>query len=443
MIIVAKQKVLLILILIISICVLTINSAQAKLDVRNNSGEVIPSNDKQPAKDNPFQLGQWAIPIFVTNVILLIVGVLYYKKKIPLILLEWMNKLYNFEVSPKVSWIIVVSLLAIFVGFSIDKFQHSDEVNWGDYQVLEAAVKNYNFNSILDDLLNIRYILHFVSLHVFGNIRVIAFFESISLIVLTYLLTITIAKKRFAGIVAIIILIQSSLFQKYSVTATYDNLWTLFYVLSLYLIYKKWFLSPISYFLSILSKPLTSFFLPFTFFFIYKASTKENKKRLTISYLVILGLVVVHVVEIYKIEVAPFSLSSFVTGFLAFGNFLKYDGIVTVFLLPLVIVLFLLSRKGFTQVDSVMLLISGVILSGLFLQGFVEITNEPYRYVPLVVFFAIGVGILFSDKKSLLLQTEKKYSSYATFGFTLVIVITSLVLTIFPTLVHGSYRMAL
>jgi hypothetical protein len=426
-----------------SIYIITINPAQGILESKNSSGEIISINEKQSTGNNSYQLGQWTIPILVANVILFIMGVLYYKKKLPLILLIWLNKLYSFEISTKVSWIIVIALLTIFVGLSIDKLQHPEEVQWSDYHSLEKIVKNFNFNSIQDDVLNIRYILHFTSLHVFGNIRVIAFIESISLVILTYLLTATITQKRFAGIVAIVILIQSSLFLKYSVTATYDNLWTLFYILSLYLIYKKWFLSPISYFLSILSKPLTALFLPFTLFFVYRAFTKENKKKLIVSYLVIFGLVVAYVVEIYKLPFTSFSLDSFLTGFLALGNFLKYDGIVIIFLLPLVITLFLLSRKGFVQADSVMLLISGVIWSGLFLQGFLEFTNEPYRYIPLVVFFAIGVGVLFSDKKTQLIQQGKNYLSYVSFGFTLIMITTSLVLTIFPTLVHGVYRMAI
>jgi len=34
------------------------------------------------------------------------------------------------------------------------------------------------------------------------------------------------------------------------------------------------------------------------------------------------------------------------------------------------------------------------------LTGFTDQTNQPYRFVPLVVFFAVGVGVLLSKKKS-------------------------------------------
>jgi len=40
-----------------------------------------------------------------------------------------------------------------------------------------------------------------------------------------------------------------------------------------------------------------------------------------------------------------------------------------------------------------MLLISPI------LTGFTEFTNQPYRWVPLVVFFAVGIGILLSKRQ--------------------------------------------
>jgi hypothetical protein len=34
------------------------------------------------------------------------------------------------------------------------------------------------------------------------------------------------------------------------------------------------------------------------------------------------------------------------------------------------------------------------------LTGFTNQTNQPYRFMPLVVFFAIGVGVLLSKRES-------------------------------------------
>ncbi len=47
---------------------------------------------------------------------------------------------------------------------------------------------------------------------VFGDFRVIAFFASISLLLLTYLVTEAITKNRFAGLISLILVIQSNVF---------------------------------------------------------------------------------------------------------------------------------------------------------------------------------------------------------------------------------------
>ena len=83
---------------------------------------------------------------------------------------------------------------------------------------------------------------------------------------------------------------------------------------------------------------------------------------------------------------------------------LRFDVIVLLFLLPLTVGLFLAARRDIIQADSIMVLISGILLSAPFLTGFTDITNQPYRFVPLVVFFAIGVGVILSKRKPNLIQ---------------------------------------
>jgi len=69
------------------------------------------------------------------------------------------------------------------------------------------------------------------------------------------------------------------------------------------------------------------------------------------------------------------------------------------FLIPLTIALFILAKKGMVEAEMMMVLIAGVLFSAPLLTGFTDITNQPYRFVPLVVFFAMGVGVLLSKKK--------------------------------------------
>ena len=60
--------------------------------------------------------------------------------------------------------------------------------------------------------------------------------------------------------------------------------------------------------------------------------------------------------------------------------------------------LFFKSRHGFKEADSVTFLILGMILSAIFIPALGVSINTPYRFIPLVVFFAIGVGVLLSKK---------------------------------------------
>jgi len=215
-----------------------------------------------------------------------------------------------------------------------------------------------------------------------------------------------ITKKRFAGIVAMVILLQSNLFLTYDSTVSYSNFWVLFYLLSLYLLYRVWQLSPVSYLLSIFSKALTASFLPMSLFFIYRAKIPNITKIIVASSttaLILAGIIIttsgVNVGGIAG-EQEEFDWDEFSLGFTSLSFQLRFDGLVLVFILPLIVGLYIASRHGILHADSIMVLISGILFISPLLTGFTELTNQPYRFVPLVVFFAIGVGILLSKNKN-------------------------------------------
>lgn len=433
-----KKKTSLIFFLIISILfAVSVKSVGAvDFEVRNKEGGLISSTGTN-SKGN-YELGQWAYSIFITYAILLILGVLYYKKKLPSLLEKPINFIFKFEISQKVSLLILCSLIVIFIIFKVGELQNPIEAGFGDYPLVSNDIKNFNiFSSLQNDMLNFRYILHHFSIQIFGNIRVFAFLESISLLIVTYFTTTIITKKRFAGIVSVVILLQSSLFLRYSVSVTEDNLWTLLYLFSVFTMYKKWYLSPASYVLSLFSKPLIAIYLPMTFFFIYRASIK-NKKKLIISYLAVL-IVLLAYMTFWNHDVSSFYFDEFRTGLLSFGLELSSDGLIIIFLLPLVIGLFLFSRKGIVQADSIMILLAGILWSSPILAGITIVTNQPYRLIPFVVFFAIGVGTLLSTRD--MPPQNKKYVTNAVFAFTLTTVSMNMFFVIFPAIMSGVYRL--
>ena len=93
-----------------------------------------------------------------------------------------------------------------------------------------------------------------------------------------------------------------------------------------------------------------------------------------------------------------FGSKEFWMGFTSFAYQLRFDGLIMLFLIPLIVGLFLASKKGVKHAESFMILIAGILLISPIITGFTNQTNQPYRFIPLIVFFAIGVGILLSKK---------------------------------------------
>lgn len=351
---------------------------------------------------NPFETGVWTYPFLATNLILLGVAIAYKKNKLPQQITGSIRFIFSFEISIKVAFVTMLVLLAIYVAFSAGEL--ATEEHWGDYLTIKNRLQGWTINDITKSFEpHVRFLLLSASLDIFGNIRVLPFIVSIALLVLTYYTTKMISKKRFAGIISVVILLQSSLFLSYDTSATYDNLWCLLYLLSLYMVYRKWPVSPISYILSISSKALTAVFLPMTMFFIYRSDIqKKTKIRIAISY----GIIIVAGIAALSSGIGfggvkvEFSEIDFWHGFTSWAFQLRFDPLVLVFLLPLVFGLFVASRHGIIHADSIMILIMGMLLIAPLLSGFTDQTNQPYRFVPLIAFFAIGIGTLLSKKSS-------------------------------------------
>jgi hypothetical protein len=98
-------------------------------------------------------------------------------------------------------------------------------------------------------------------------------------------------------------------------------------------------------------------------------------------------------------ELMTFKPFQFWLGFTVLASQLRFDYFFILTFLPLIIGLFIMSRKGIKAADSILVLFLGTILSGtvlVLLTDFYVIL--PYRFVPLLVFFSIGTGIFLSKK---------------------------------------------
>jgi len=350
---------------------------------------------------NPFETGVWSVGVVSSSVIIFSLLVLHYKKKIP-ILSKLFGKIFSFEISNKVSLIIMIVILIIYI--SITAGELAVQENFEDYAGVKKRLDTWSIDTSTNFEPHVRYFLLSSSMVLFESYKVIPFLASIALLITTYLITTKITQKRFAGIVSTIIVLQSSVFLTYDTTVSYTNFWVLFYLISLYLAYKFWPLTPVSICLSIASKAITFMFLPMSIYFILRSDITRKKKLIILG--ITTGIILAGVIAATQMNVAAgtgelssFDVKDFQMGFTSFAYQLRLDGLVMLFTIPLMVGLFIVSRNGIKHGESMMVFISGILLISPILTGFTPQTNQPYRFLPLIVFFAMGVGVLLSKKE--------------------------------------------
>jgi hypothetical protein len=360
-------------------------------------------------KLDAFELGYQSIFLIVSNIAIFGFGIAYYKKKIPSLISNGIEKIRTFEISKKVAVISLAVILAIYVGLSAPELLLDEGKMWDDYTaVLLPGLEIWPFGESDDVYIkeqNDRYVRMFlldVSLDIFQNIKLLPFIASILVVIFTYLLTAQFCQKRFAGIISIIVLLQSYTFLKYDTVAVYENFWVLFFLISLYVIQKKWFLSPIFYILAFFTKAYVAPFFIMTLFTTYRAQiSRRTKIAILISYIVVVVFTVslVFVSDSVYSDVIDVDNSKFLLGFQSISSQLRFDLFFIITLLPVTVGLMFLSKNKLKHADSILILIFGTIIASPLLVTFTfHYEILPYRFVPLLVFFSVGVGMFFSKK---------------------------------------------
>ena len=358
---------------------------------------------------NPFELGYLAVFLIASNAIIFGFGTAYYKKKIPSLVYDAVEKIRTFEISKRVAVISLAVILCVYVGLSTPELFLDEGDEWGDYHdVLLPALEIWPFGQTDDVYVqeqNDRYVRMFlldVSLDIFQNIKLLPFIASILVVVFTYLVTVQFCQKRFAGIIAVIVLLQSYTFLKFDTVAVYENFWVLFFLISLYVIEKKWFLSPVFYILAFYTKAYVAPFFLMTLFTTYRSQiSRRTKAAILISYVVTVSAAIALVFlgdTIYP-DIIDVNYSKFILGFQVIIAQLRFDLFFIMLLLPVTVGLMFLSKSKLKHADSILILIFGTIIASPILVAFTyHYEILPYRFIPLLVFFSIGVGMFFSKK---------------------------------------------
>ena len=361
---------------------------------------------------NPFELGYQSTFLIVSNVVILGFGIAYYKKKIPSLVHDVVDKIRTFEIPKRVTIIALAVILGVYIGLSAPELSLDEGADWADYDaVLLPALEIWPFGQA-DDIYvqeqNDRYVRMFlldVSLDIFQNIKLLPFIASILVVVFTYLVTVQFCQKRFAGIIAVIVLLQSYTFLKFDTVAVYENFWVLFFLISLYVIEKKWFLSPVFYILAFYTKAYVAPFFLMTLFTTYRSQiSRRTKAAILISYVVTVSAAITLVFfggTVYP-DVIDVNYSKFILGFQVIIAQLRFDLFFIMLLLPVTVGLMFLSKSKLKHADSILILIFGTIIASPILVAFTyHYEILPYRFIPLLVFFSIGVGMFFAKNSKI------------------------------------------
>ena len=357
---------------------------------------------------NPWEINPIGIPLIIISGLVVSLVILNYKQSLPKTFTGSIKRIQESDLSKKNSLVFLAIILGIYISISANELSISEISQYGDFLIVEEALKIWpdgesNNVYVAEQLTrHVRLALLSVSDEIFDNIKIIPYFASISLIIITYFLTVRLSQKNFAGLIAVVILLQSSTFLRYDTIAVYENFWVLFYVFSIYLIFQKPKVSSVSYLLSIFSKAITVLILPVTIIVTLLSDIPKKKKVFVITTHIVIVIISIAIFQfsntIYG-SVIDINTSEFLTGFSTLAFNLRFDVFLLLFLLPVSIGLFLKARNGSKNAISLMVLLGGIILVTPVLE---MMTNfyfvYPYRYMPLVVFFAISVSSLFSKR---------------------------------------------
>jgi len=243
----------------------------------------------EPVTPDPFELGVWSGGVIIISIITFGLAFLYFKNKLPNSLAKLFTKLQTIEISKKLAFMILLVLLVIYTGAASTEIS-SQEI-YADYAGVSDRLDRWSPDQMIKSFEpHVRFFFLKSSIEIFGNDRVIPLLTSVALLVVTYFFTKIITQKRFAGIVSVVIIMQSNVFLIYDTTVSYTNFWIFFYLLSLYLVFRFWPLSPVSYLLSIFSKALTATFFPMSIYFILRSNISRKQKMITAGIILAGGM---------------------------------------------------------------------------------------------------------------------------------------------------------
>ena len=102
-------------------------------------------------------------------------------------------------------------------------------------------------------------------------------------------------------------------------------------------------------------------------------------------------------------KIIELNATNLLIGFTKWSYQMRYDYVLTFSLIPLLVALYYKAKEKIVEAEIVIFLIFGILISGPIIESLTNFYGIfPYRFVPLIIFFALGVGILFRKKTNLI-----------------------------------------
>ena len=141
-----------------------------------------------------------------------------------------------------------------------------------------------------------------------------------------------------------------------------------------------------------------------TLFTTYRSQISVRTKiAILVSYIIIvsIAIAIVFLGDTVYPNVIDVNYDKFILGFQVIVAQLRFDLFFIMMILPVTVGLMFLSKNKLKHADSILILIFGTIIASPILVTFTyHYEILPYRFIPLLVFFSIGVGMFFSKRSA-------------------------------------------
>jgi hypothetical protein len=309
-----------------------------------------------------------------------------------------------FDLKPKYAYLVLVILLSGYLIVTIPEIFQDECSGYFmcfDHDRRMSSLYTWNFH---DDFWNVHYLLLIASNEMTGKYSTFVLISSFLLLCMTYLFTSKITGKRYAGLVAVMITLQSSIFYNYDTSVTYPSFWCLLYISALYFTITNWKLSIPLYALSIPAKALTASFLPASIAFIaFSNVPRKQKWNICIGFTLVfvLGFAFSYMMNSYGNPSAwipvKFNSFGFIEGLGSWANSFRDDHTTFVLLFVVLFGMIALNKVKVPYTKSIAFCIILILAHSVFLRGLTTYDTFPYRLLPIVSLISIGFGVMISN----------------------------------------------